>query len=125
MALDIEHFKKVLLQKRQELTEEVTALDQDARDARTAEVEDPIDQVVSSEAKALAFGGGNIASDMLLAVEDALQRIERGEYGTCIDCGKPIELKRLEAVPWTPYCLEDQEKHDRENAAPTPFDSVL
>ena len=46
-------------------------------------------------------------------VQDALKRIEDGSYGICIDCGKPIEPARLAAVPWTPYCLTDQERHDK------------
>ncbi|HJW01324.1 MAG TPA: TraR/DksA C4-type zinc finger protein, partial [Arthrobacter sp.] len=39
-------------------------------------------------------------------VEAALQRISDGSYGVCEVCGKPIAEGRLEARPWTPYCLE-------------------
>jgi DnaK suppressor protein len=39
-----------------------------------------------------------------------------GTYGKCIDCGRPIEPGRLEAVPWTPYCFDDQKKRDEANA---------
>ena len=124
MAIDTEHFKQVLLAKRQDLTNEITRFDEDARESRTAEVEDPIDAVVSSEAKALEFGGSDVAAEMLEAVDAALQRIENGEYGICTDCGEPIEAKRLEAVPWTPYCLKDQEKHDKEQAEPTSLESA-
>jgi DnaK suppressor protein len=53
----------------------------------------------------------------LQQVRAALQRIEDGTFGYCIDCGKPIEPARLDAVPWTPYCREDQEKHDKLEAA--------
>ncbi len=125
MAVDTEHFKQVLLAKRQDLTNEIARFDEDARESRTAEVEDPIDTVVSSEAKALAFGGSNVAAEMLEAVDAALQRIETGEYGICVDCGEPIEQKRLEAVPWTPFCLKDQEKRDREKAEPTTLESAV
>jgi RNA polymerase-binding transcription factor DksA len=45
-----------------------------------------------------------------------LQRIDRGEYGRCIDCGREIPVARLEAVPWTLYCVDDQQKHDAEDA---------
>jgi DnaK suppressor protein len=40
-------------------------------------------------------------------VRDALQRIEKGTYGRCVECGRPIEAHRLGSVPWTPYCLDD------------------
>ncbi|HEX4169974.1 MAG TPA: TraR/DksA family transcriptional regulator [Bryobacteraceae bacterium] len=125
MAIDTAHFKQLLLDKRTDLTREIANFDEDARDSRTAEVEDPIDAVVSSEAKSLAFGGSNTAAEMLEQVDAALQRIETGEYGICVDCGEPIEPKRLEAVPWTPYCLKDQEKHDRIEAEATQMDSTL
>ncbi len=125
MAIDTAHYRQLLLAKRKDLTDEIARFDEDARESKTAEVEDPIDAVISSEAKATAFGGSNIAADTLKEVDAALQRIETGEYGVCIDCGEQIEAKRLEAVPWTRYCLADQEKHDRQEASPTPLDSTL
>jgi len=42
---------------------------------------------------------------LLQLVEDALGRIETGTFGTCDDCGRPIPSKRLDAVPYTPYCV--------------------
>ncbi len=43
-------------------------------------------------------------------VQAALDRIDAGTYGTCIDCGKPIEEARLEFRPEASRCLADQEK---------------
>lgn len=86
----------------------------EARQSASAEVEDPVDQVISSEGKAAAFGVTSAESRQLQQVRAALQRIQNRDYGICIDCGRAIEPARLEAVPWTPYCRDDQEKHDRE-----------
>lgn len=47
-------------------------------------------------------------------LEEALRRLGDGSYGKCIDCGGPIEAKRLEAVPWALRCLEDQEAFEFE-----------
>jgi DnaK suppressor protein len=47
-------------------------------------------------------------------VEGALERIEAGTYGKCVDCGKPIGRERLEAIPYTPWCLECAKKHSSE-----------
>lgn len=106
----------------EELIDSITRFDADARESRSAEVEDPIDQVTSSEAKAGAFAVSTVEARTLEQVRAALQRIEDGTYGTCIDCDRPIEPARLQAVPWTPYCRADQEKHDAEDAANRPFD---
>jgi DnaK suppressor protein len=43
-------------------------------------------------------------------VENARARIREGSFGECISCGKEINAKRLEAVPWTRHCIECQEK---------------
>lgn len=48
------------------------------------------------------------------AMEAALQRIARGEYGICLDCGNPIELDRLKIVPWTFRCADCQEIFEAE-----------
>jgi len=41
-------------------------------------------------------------------VEEALARIDAGTYGLCVVDGESIDAKRLEAMPWTPYCLKHQ-----------------
>src|SRR5690242_3123037 len=47
---------------------------------------------------------------LLREVEDALRRIERGNYGICHECEEPISAKRLDAVPWAKYCVTCQEQ---------------
>ena len=42
---------------------------------------------------------------LLRAIEAAIERIERGGYGTCTSCGEEIGLARLNAVPWTSVCI--------------------
>lgn len=50
----------------------------------------------------------------LADVEYALRRLDDGTYGTCEACGKAIDRDRLEALPATRLCREDQEKAERE-----------
>jgi DnaK suppressor protein len=111
--MDITRFKERLLAREQELVAEIPRFEDEARNARAAEVEDPIDQVTSSENKAASFQESTLAAETLKQVRDALRRIEDGTYGKCIDCDRPIEPARLEAVPWTPYCLADQNEHEK------------
>jgi DnaK suppressor protein len=114
--MDTGKFKERLLAREKELQDIITRLLSEAREAASAEVEDPIDQVISSEGKAAAFRVSTTESRMLQDVRAALQRIEDGTFGMCMDCGRSIEPARLEAVPWTPYCRADQEKHEAERA---------
>ena len=48
----------------------------------------------------------DIEIEILQEIDKALQRMEEGTYGLCEVCGKPIEEKRLEALPWTTLCIE-------------------
>ncbi len=111
--MDTQHFRKRLLEKEQELVADISRFEGGAREARSAEVEDPIDQVTTDEIKAVGFKEGTLAAQTLSQVRQALQRLTDGTYGTCLDCERSIEPARLEAVPWTPYCRADQEKHDK------------
>jgi DnaK suppressor protein len=111
--MDTEHFRKRLLEKERELLADISRVESAAREARSAEVEDPIDQVTSSEIKAVGFTEGTLAAQTLAQVRQALQRLNDGTYGTCIECGRSIEPARLNAVPWSAYCRDDQEKQDK------------
>ena len=57
-------------------------------------------------------------SDELLQIEAAFQRLEQGTYGTCQACGRPIAAERLEALPASRFCVDDQAKAERELGLP-------
>lgn len=60
----------------------------------------------------------------LADVEHALQRLDAGTYGTCEACGKPIPDERLEALPATRFCLEDQAAAEHEQHVSAPHELV-
>ena len=49
---------------------------------------------------------------ILQAIEEALYRLEKGVYGLCRDCGDPIAMPRLEAIPWTRVCITCKQKQN-------------
>jgi DnaK suppressor protein len=55
----------------------------------------------------------------LMQIAAALKRIDKGEFGICLDCEEPISPKRIAAVPWAAYCLHCQEMHDAHEATDT------
>jgi DnaK suppressor protein len=61
---------------------------------------------------------GEQVDDELQEIEAAFQRLERGTYGTCQACGRPIGDERLEAMPATRFCVEDQAKAERQTGYP-------
>ncbi len=46
----------------------------------------------------------------LRLVDEALDRLQSGDYGTCLECEQPIAPKRLAVLPWARYCLDCQER---------------
>ena len=56
----------------------------------------------------------------LREVEDSLQRMDRGRYGHCVECGEPIPVKRLEAYPTANRCRDCQAHHESTHAGQRP-----
>jgi RNA polymerase-binding transcription factor len=108
--------KKGLQEKERQLLADIARIEGDARNSREAEVQDHMDKVVSSEDKENLFQETSSEWTVLTQVRAALERLANGTYGKCADCGRQIEPNRLKAIPWTPYCLEDQLRHDDESA---------
>jgi DnaK suppressor protein len=71
---------------------------------------DVADQAVFSYQKEMLFSQSSEGHTQLTQVRLALERLNEGTFGECLHCGNPIGEKRLEALPWTPYCIECQEK---------------
>lgn len=71
------------------------------------------DASVADEGEDEALTEADAAAVQLQQVRDALRRIDAGTFGRCVVDGKPIEEKRLEAEPWTPYCLEHQQQREQ------------
>ena len=60
--------------------------------------------------------------DMQLAqrIERAINKIDAGEYGRCMDCDTDIEVERLRALPWAERCIACQEELEAHRADPSP-----
>ena len=93
------------------------ALNRTAQDGREADVDaaaaDVADRAASSYNKEFLFHQSNNDRQLLQMVEGALSRMREGNFGQCISCGEEINPKRLEAVPWTRFCIECQEKMEK------------
>ena len=106
----LDSFKKRLETRQQELRRMVTRTEQDGRTVDEDSAQDIADRAASSYTKEFLFHQSNNDRQLLQMVENALSRIREGTFGECISCGKDINSKRLEAVPWTRHCIECQEK---------------
>lgn len=106
----LEQFKKRLETRQQELRRLVSRNVQDGRAADEQAAQDIADKAANSYTKEFLFHQSNNDRQLLQLVEEALNRIREGSYGECVNCGNELNAKRLEAVPWTRYCINCQEK---------------
>jgi len=97
----LDSFKKRLEQRQQELRQTVSRTQQDGRSADEDATQDVADKAANSYNKEFLFHQSNNERQLLQMVENALSRIREGSFGECIHCGREINAKRLEAVPWS------------------------
>src|SRR5205823_11616879 len=109
----LEGFKKKLETRQQDLRRMVSRTQQDGRSADEDTAQDVADKAANSYNKEFLFHQSNNDRQLLGMVESALDRMRQGNFGQCISCGEEINLKRLEAVPWTRYCINCQEKMEQ------------
>ena len=71
---------------------------------------DPLEEVQYKSERELAIAGLNRESAIRRNIELALIRINDRSFGTCVHCDEEIGRRRLQAVPWTPFCIRCQEE---------------
>jgi DnaK suppressor protein len=106
-------FRKRLEERQQALRKTVSRTEEDGRIADQDSAQDIADRAANSYTKEFLFSVSNNERQLLNMVETALQRIREGTFGECVHCGNEINSKRLEAVPWTRYCIACQEKKEQ------------
>lgn len=103
---EMEKFKKLLIEKREDLLNMVRAKKE--RDMQDVEIGDEIDSASQMTEKELLFELADSEKTTLDAIESALRRIEKGTYGLCESCRAKIPEPRLKAIPWVRYCIKCQ-----------------
>ncbi len=72
-------------------------------------IQDLADKAASAYSKELNFSLSDGERGVLMLIDEAFARMKEGTYGTCTNCGNTIGEKRLQAIAWTPYCIDCQE----------------
>ena len=101
---------KAMLEARQT---ELSAGLRNREDIAIEKTPDAIDEVQLAGERELAIRNLDRESSLLRDVRMALGRMNDGSYGVCLHCEEEIKPKRLDAVPWTKYCIRCQEAADR------------
>ena len=105
----LDKYKRRLEREEQDLRELMSRRGQAIRANDGKASEDSAEQAANAYSKEFVFHQSDSERLRLDLVNQALTRIESPEFGSCESCGKTIEQKRLNAVPWARYCRACQE----------------
>lgn len=109
---DLNTIKKELLDRRKELEEKLAQMSKEK--VSDDQVQDPGDQALSSTMELLKSSFEDAEIEEIKRIERALQKIEDGSYGICVDCGEEISEKRLKSNPNAARCLSCQEAFEEQ-----------
>src|SRR5881275_3037107 len=124
MAIDTQQVKQRLEQKQKDLQESIAGLTEahpkpvdaiEASDGPQDFEEIAVDFLETQQEQSLLVN----QQALLTQVQRALERIEQGTYGKCVDCGQPIPERRLEAIPWAARDVKCEEKLEQRNLGVT------
>src|SRR5438067_7155689 len=108
--------KQMLAERRREIQAEVQGKMRDVRTAgEVGKLNEVFDAVESSEAdiqEDIELALIQMKSETLNKINDALGRLEQGDYGYCFDCGEEIAEKRLRALPFAVRCKDCEEARE-------------
>ena len=111
-----ERYRKMLLKKKDEIVDKMSETFNESKEVESGIAQDVVDKAESSYTKEFLLSLTNAERERLLLIDEALKRIDKKELGICQRCGKTISKKRLDIVPWTPYCIDCQEIEEEESS---------
>jgi DnaK suppressor protein len=109
----VKTYRDRLLGRREGLVGQVMEAEMYSRERDSEATQDPADMAANAYTKELLVSMSANDRRLLELIDEALERIEAGEYGNCVHCGEPVQEKRLEAVPWARHCLRCQDLQER------------
>jgi DnaK suppressor protein len=109
----LKQFETRLQEQKDSLLGMVERTEDYGREANRDISQDPADQASNSYTKELLFSQSTNERMMLRLIAEALERLQGGSFGECVNCGQEIQAKRLEAIPWARYCIKCQELQEQ------------
>ena len=108
----LEHFRDILQTWKKDLMQEVDRTVLHMQD-EASNFPDPNDRATQESEFSLELRTRDRERKLIRKIEEALNRIEDGSYGYCVETGEEIGVKRLEARPVATLCVEAQERRER------------
>ncbi len=119
MAIEVDRFRDLLQDERRRVLDAIEYLHAENPGSIEDETEEmPIDNHMAEVAtvtvdREIDYTLEENSEHVLAAIEAALQRIEDGTYGICVNCGQEIAEERLAAIPWATHCIDCKRLEER------------
>lgn len=120
--LDLEHFRTLLLDRRGAITDAIEYLHKENPGSLVDETgelvsgsadQHPADTATETVDREIDYTLEEHDERLLAEIDAALERIDDGTYGICVNCGAQIAPERLEAMPWATLCIDCKRKEER------------
>ena len=119
--IDTEKFRTALLEERRKVAEAISYLHEENPGSLEDETEEviggsdnhPADVATATVDREIDYTLEENSEHVLNAIDQALDRIEKGTFGICANCGKPIEEERLEFLPYATLCIDCKRREER------------
>jgi DnaK suppressor protein len=108
--------EKTLRTEKEKILQKLSQFHTESKEVESDIAQDVVDKAESSYTKEFLLSLSDGERRQLALIDDALRRIKGKEFSLCQMCGKSISKKRLAALPWTPYCIDCQQKQEQEKA---------
>lgn len=120
--LDKKSYKKLLLDKREEILGDISQISEDTLKKSQKDASGDIsgytfhmaDVATDNYDREFSLGLASKERVVLLEINSALQKLSENKYGVCESCKKPISIVRLKALPYTRYCLKCQKNQEKD-----------
>ncbi len=107
--------RRALTNRRRHMQNDVQGRIRDGRnDGRPGGLPDALDASTANFQQAIDMTLLQIKATALTNIDDALGRIDAGQYGSCVECAGAITAERLRALPFAARCLECETRRERE-----------
>jgi DnaK suppressor protein len=110
-------YRKSLLLQKQRIVKKLSQFHNDSMEIESDVAQDVVDKAESSYTKEFLLSLSDAERNQLGLIDEALRRLRTKDFGICQMCSKTIGKKRLTALPWTPYCIDCQQKKEEEAGA--------
>jgi DnaK suppressor protein len=112
---DLQRFKKIFTEQKNQILMNVAVIDETLM--VRPEDKDEVDQANADIEQAIRMQLKSRENHLLRSINEALRRIDEGNYGECVSCGEHIEIKRLQARPTTTLCIACKEEEEKVKAS--------